>query len=93
MPAIGSPSGIFESFTTAQINQLIATGFDRAVFGEIISLAGQNHSSTTAFSMSTEKLLQEANFILRQRGLLPAKPQKVVQVLNAVPCTPSVPVQ
>lgn len=83
MAALGSPSGIFDVFTTAQLNQLVASGFDRTVFGQIEALAGQNHSSTTRFDMSLEKMLQEAQFILRKRGIgCPAPPTKVYENFN-----------
>ena len=64
----GSPRRIFRNFTTAQINQLIASGFDRAIYGQIESLAGQNHSSTIRFDLSLSDLLFEANFELDQRN-------------------------
>lgn len=74
----GSPRRIFRNFTTAQIQQLIAAGFDRAIYGQIESLAGQNHSSTTRFDLSLSDLFFEANFELGVRGVGAANPPQVI---------------
>ncbi len=78
----GSPRRIFRNLTDAQLTQLQNAALDRALFGQLESLAGQGHSSTTKFDLSVDDLLFELNYELGVRGLgTPNLPQKVYQVL------------
>jgi len=62
-----SPRRLFRNFTTAQIQQLLDSGFDRALYGTFTSLSGGSKSSGIQ-NMDLSELLMEANYELGIRG-------------------------
>ena len=62
-----SPRRLFRNFTTAQIQQLLTSGFDRALYGTFTSLSGGAKSSGLE-NMDLGELLMEANYELGIRG-------------------------
>ena len=65
-----SPQRLFRNFTTDQINQLIASGFDRMLNGSFTSLSGGGKSSSNQ-QFDLETLLREANAELDERNGTP----------------------
>jgi hypothetical protein len=62
-----SPRRLFRNFTTSQIQQLLDSGFDRALYGTFTSLSGGAKSSGIQ-NMDLSELLMEANYELGIRG-------------------------
>jgi len=81
-----SPRRIFRHATTAQLQEIIASGIDSAIYGQFTSMSGGGKSHTSKF-MDLEDMLFEANFELGCRyGTNP--PQKVYQDLTGN-CNPN----
>ena len=57
---MGSPLRIFRHLTTVQIQSLIASGFDRALYGTFSSVSGSSKSGSLE-NLSLEALLFEAS--------------------------------
>lgn len=62
-----SPRRLFRNFTTAQIQQLLTSGFDRALYGAFTSISGGQKTSGIE-NMDLSELLMEANYELGIRG-------------------------
>jgi len=67
-----SPTRIFKGLSLEELNALKATALARITSGDFTSLSGGGHSSSKAFAMSPQDILDE---VQTELGVLSGKPR------------------
>lgn len=81
----GCPTGILVGLPQAELDELRANALSGITGGRRTSLSGGAKSGSKEWQMSPQDMLVEIRYAEQQNGTLPARAQKVVQVLTVWP--------
>lgn len=80
-----SPSGAFIGLTVQELLELRANALLGIENGRRTSISGGAKSGSKQWDIAPDKMLIEVNYALRKLGAMPARPQKVTQILTEWP--------